>query len=191
MQRSRTPFGAVPISTIYGYEYPLANDSEVKFSKDSKKEIHSEYNSSWDYSTRSARAMSEVPMGYLSTTSDIWGSPTANLYYMPTALRDARSRSASPFEWVSSPITRVEFPRLSPAPEVRSTTTAYSGTTPWNSTGFYYSPRYPQAYRGTAATTVPYARRYMSKFDLYYPEKYPAKRFIPSYVPLRYGRRYL
>merc|ERR1711962_353019 len=141
--------------------------------------IHSEYNSSWDYSTRSARAMSEVPMGYLSTTSDIWGSPTANLYYMPTALRDARSRSASPFEWVSSPITRVEFPRLSPAPEVRSTTTAYSGTTPWNSTGFYYSPRYPQAYRGTAATTVPYARRY------------PAKRFIPSYVPLRYGRRYL
>merc|ERR1712098_419134 len=140
--------------------------------------IHSEYNSSWDYS-RSARAMSEVPLGYMSTTSDIWGSPTANLYYMPTALRDARSRSASPFEWVSSPITRVEFPRLSPAPEVRSTTTANSGTTPWNSTGFYYSPRYPQAYRGTAATTVPYARRY------------PAKRFIPSYVPLRYGRRYL
>jgi len=170
MQRSRTPFGAVPISTIYGYEYPLANDSTVDFNKESKKEIHSEFS----HYSRAARAMSEVPLGV--TTSDLW---TPNLYYTPTALREARSVSPFEFDWVSSPITRVEFPRLSPAPELRSSTTAYSGTTPWNSTGFYYSPRYPQAYRGTAATTVPYARRY------------PAKRFIPSYVPLRYGRRYL
>ena len=25
MSRARTPFGAVPISTIYGYEYPLGS----------------------------------------------------------------------------------------------------------------------------------------------------------------------
>jgi hypothetical protein len=27
MSRARTPFGAVPISTIYGYDYPLLNDT--------------------------------------------------------------------------------------------------------------------------------------------------------------------
>ena len=30
----------------------------------------------------------------------------------------------------------------------RTTTISYSSTTPWNSTGFYYSPRYPQSHRG-------------------------------------------
>merc|ERR1719206_549765 len=147
--------------------------------------IHNEYSSSWDYS-RSARAMSAEPL----TTSDVW-APVSNLYYVPTALREARS--ISPFEWVSSrsPITRVEFPSYSPPVDQRSTTIAYSGNSPWNSTGFYYSPRYPQAYRGTAATTTPYARRYMEKFDLFNWEMYPARRFVPSYVPVKYGRRYM
>ena len=67
--------------------------------------IHSEYSSSWDYS-RSARALSAEP---LLTTSDVW-APVSNLYYVPTALREARGRSISPYEWVSSqsPITRSE-----------------------------------------------------------------------------------
>ena len=30
----------------------------------------------------------------------------------------------------------------------RNTSISYSSTSPWNSTGFYYSPRYPEAYRG-------------------------------------------
>merc|ERR1712198_607770 len=156
MARARTPFGAVPISTIYGYNYPLANNSEVNFKRESKKEIHNDYSysSSWDYS-RSARAMSECPLG---VTSDSW-APVTNMYYVPSALREARSF------------------REVPLSDQRSTTIAYGGSSPWNSTGFYYSPRYPQAYRGTASTT-PYARRY------------PAKRFVPSYVPLKYGRRY-
>jgi len=33
MNRARTPFGAVPISTIYGYEYPLSNNTTVDFNK--------------------------------------------------------------------------------------------------------------------------------------------------------------
>jgi len=176
MNRARTPFGAVPISTIYGYEYPLSSNTTVDFNKnESRNRIHSEYSHSWDYS-RSARALSECP---LTTTSDVW-APVSNLYYVPTALREARGRSMSPFEWVSSqsPITRVEFPSYPPA-EQRSTTISYGGNSPWNSTGFYYSPRYPQAYRGTAATTTPYARRY------------PSRRFVPSYVPIKYGRRYM
>jgi len=175
MARARTPFGAVPISTIYGYNYPLADNSEVNFKRESKKEIHNDYSysSSWDYS-RSARAMSECPLG---VTSDSW-APVTNMYYVPSALREARSQS--PFEWVSSRITpprEVPSFREVPLSDQRSTTIAYGGSSPWNSTGFYYSPRYPQAYRGTASTT-PYARRY------------PAKRFVPSYVPLKYGRRY-
>merc|ERR1719192_171680 len=140
-----------------------------------KEEIHNDYSysSSWDYS-RSARAMSECPLG---VTSDSW-APVTNMYYVPSALREARSQS--PFEWVSSRITpprEVPSFREVPLSDQRSTTIAYGGSSPWNSTGFYYSPRYPQAYRGTASTT-PYARRY------------PAKRFVPSYVPLKYGRRY-
>ena len=31
----------------------------------------------------------------------------------------------------------------------KTTTISYSSSTPWNSTGFYYSPRYPQSHRGT------------------------------------------
>jgi hypothetical protein len=34
MSRARTPFGAVPISTIYGYDYPLTDDTaRESFSK--------------------------------------------------------------------------------------------------------------------------------------------------------------
>ena len=40
-----------------------------------------------------------------------------------------------------------------PLSDQRSTTIAYGGSSPWNSTGFYYSPRYPQAYRGRSPFT--------------------------------------
>ena len=39
-------------------------------------------------------------------------------------------------------------PPLSVA-ESSQKTVSYSGTSPWNSTGFAYTPRYPQSYRGT------------------------------------------
>ena len=30
----------------------------------------------------------------------------------------------------------------------RNTSVSFNSTTPWNATGFYYSPRYPQSHRG-------------------------------------------
>ena len=34
------------------------------------------------------------------------------------------------------------------APEPRNKTISFESTTPWNATGFYYTPRYPQSHRG-------------------------------------------
>ena len=39
-------------------------------------------------------------------------------------------------------------PALTPANESSYRTISYGGTSPWNSTGFAYTPRYPQSYRG-------------------------------------------
>lgn len=31
---------------------------------------------------------------------------------------------------------------------LRTTSIGFHSSTPWNATGFYYSPRYPESYRG-------------------------------------------
>jgi len=166
MSRARTPFGAVPISTIYGYEYPLGSKVgptvETSLTSASKHEALDPY----------------------------FTSPSLN--YMPMALRIARSpspyRETTPFEAsferdlsrkppVAPPRRKVETKRVE-APPTRNTTVTFESTTPWNATGFYYSPRYPQSHRGTASTYNALGRRY------------PVRRFVPSYVPFRYSRRY-
>ena len=43
------------------------------------------------------------------------------------------------------------------AAPIRTTSVSYAGTSPWSSTGFYYSPRYPEAYRGNFWTFLPAA----------------------------------
>lgn len=185
MQRARTPFGAVPISTIYGYDYPLADSTTATSARtESKKQVrHNEVSESVDYMMRSSRAFSADPF---------FEEATAGLSFVPHALREARSRSPSPYSYDYRATTPMRVAATIPsssryvAPDPlavdhhqqQSTTIAYGGNTPWNSTGFYYTPRYPQSYRGTASTTnLPYSRRY------------PARRFVPSYVPMRYNRK--
>jgi len=203
MSRARTPFGAVPISTIYGFDYPLSNGTTRDFSE------HAKISDSVDHLITRTRAMSEM------RSSDPYYSSMAcsGLSYMPMALRASRSitpiRDPTPLREPST--SRYTAP---PAParservkealkEVndipRTTTISYSSTTPWNSTGFYYSPRYPQSHRGTASTYYnnAYARRYFDDFNYYNPHaykldyfRYPVRRFVPSYVPFRYSRRF-
>jgi len=74
-----------------------------------------------------------------------------------------------------------EIHRATVKPEMpqRTTTMSFTSTTPWDKTGFYYSPRYPQSHKGTAST-------YSSSFS----RRYPVRRFVPSYVPFRYSRRF-
>ena len=48
---------------------------------------------------------------------------------------------------VAPPRRKVETKRVE-APPTRNTTVTFESTTPWNATGFYYSPRYPQSHRG-------------------------------------------
>merc|ERR1719412_650116 len=102
MSRARTPFGAVPISTIYGFDYPLSNgiDKVETSTKHQADEIHR------------ATVKPEMPQ--------------------------------------------------------RTTTMSFTSTTPWDKTGFYYSPRYPQSHKGTAST-------YSSSFS----RRYPVRRFVP------------
>ena len=40
------------------------------------------------------------------------------------------------------------------APEPRNKTISFESTTPWNATGFYYTPRYPQSHRGKKNTYI-------------------------------------
>jgi len=187
MSRARTPFGAVPISTIYGYDYPLSSGIN-------QKTISQKHEALDPYYTSPA---------------------TASLSFMPMALRAARTPSPfsedSPFEresYRSVPPPPVRSVR--PEPEVhirrapvldtpkRNTSVSFNSTTPWNATGFYYSPRYPQSHRGTASTYNAIGRRYFDDLDYFcpYPSfrydyfRYPVRRFVPSYVPFRYSRRY-
>jgi len=183
MTRARTPFGAVPISTIYGYDYPLRDYSANSSSR--YETSHNTVSECADSMVRASRAMSEIRSAdpyYLRSNAD-------SLSFLPSALQEAHrmSRESSPVYYrdgspvrASSPFRYSSIPPLLPssAADTDYRTISYSGTSPWNSTGFAYTPRYPQSYRGTASTSVPYARRY------------PARRFVPSYVPIRYTRRY-
>jgi len=161
MSRARTPFGAVPISTIYGYDYPLSSGINQK----TISQKHENLSDCVDYMVRSTRAFSEN-----RALDPYYTSPaTASLSFMPMALRAARTPSPfsedSPYEresYRSVPPPPVRSVR--PEPEVhirrapvldtpkRNTSVSFNSTTPWNATGFYYSPRYPQSHRGTAST---------------------------------------
>jgi len=176
MSRARTPFGAVPISTIYGFDYPLKTggvekDINVK---------HEHLSDAVDYLVRSTRAYSENRLA-----DPYYSSPAcSSLSFMPMALRDSRANTPVRDSFRESTVPPVSFPtarRIAQEiaePPPKTTTVSYESTTPWNSTGFYYSPRYPQSHRGTASTYSQFSRRY------------PVRRFVPSYVPFRYSRRY-
>jgi len=183
MQRARTPFGAVPISTIYGYDYPLRDYSNSSSRYETSN--HTNLSECADYMVQTSRAMSE------SRTFDPYylRSNAETRSFLPSALAEAHrmSRESTPVHYRdgspvrgSSPFRYTSIPPILPSSAADSDyrTISYSGSSPWNSTGFAYTPRYPQSYRGTASTSVPYARRY------------PARRFVPSYVPIRYSRRY-
>jgi len=178
----RTPFGAVPISTIYGYDYPLSNVSGEAEKQYSSK--HEKLTDCTDYLVRSSRAFSE------NRLSDPYYCNPKSLSFMPMALRVARSpspyREESPYtnkryelfeRDLFKPVAPVKKIEVKQAPEPRNKTISFESTTPWNATGFYYTPRYPQSHRGTASTYNAIGRRY------------PVRRFVPSYVPFRYTRR--
>jgi len=198
MSRARTPLGSVPISTIYGFDYPISNGIERDYSSKSILKT-SEVNTServqplWkkgtltdsvDYMVKSSRAFSENRLAdpYYSTPV------SASLSFMPMALRASRSNTPVPSsyrEFSVPPVERSTARRYVQAvPDVAPKTTSMtlSSTSPWDSTGFYYSPRYPQSHRGTAST-------YSSVGSRQYSRRYPVRRFVPSYVPFRYSRR--
>jgi len=190
MSRARTPFGAVPISTIYGFDYPLSNVATRDVSE------HAKLSDSMDY--RKTRAISEMR----STDAYYSSIGTSGLSYMPMALRASRSitpiRDPTPLREPSTcrytappPPSRSERVKeaLNEVNDIpRTTTISYSSTTPWNSTGFYYSPRYPQSHRGTASTYYnnAYARRYypnhFDDFNYYNPHAYKLDYFRMEFL---------
>jgi len=162
MSRARTPFGAVPISTIYGYDYPLSSGINQK-TISQKHEALDPY-----YTSPATASLSFMPMALRAARTP---SPfreespyDRDLFRSVTPYR-VSYREDSPFEresYRSVPPPPVRSVR--PEPEVhirrapvldtpkRNTSVSFNSTTPWNATGFYYSPRYPQSHRGTAST---------------------------------------
>jgi len=200
MSRARTPLGSVPISTIYGFEYPISNGIERDYSSKTLTD-------SVDYMVKSSRAFSENRLAdpYYSTPV------SASLSFMPMALRASRSNTPVPSSYREFSVPPVErstarsYVQAVPDVAPRTTSMTLSSTSPWDSTGFYYSPRYPQSHRGTASTyssvgSRQYSRRYFDDFNYFNPYaygnpvrsdyfRYPVRRFVPSYVPFRYSRR--
>lgn len=177
MSRARTPLGSVPISTIYGFEYPISNGIERDYNSKTLTD-------SVDYMVRSSRAFSENRLA-----DPYYSAPvSASLSFMPMALRASRSNTPVPSSYrdVSVPPVERSTARkyVQAVPEVAPKTASMtlSSSSPWDSTGFYYSPRYPQSHRGTAST-------YSSYSTPSAPRRYPVRRFVPSYVPFRYSRR--
>jgi len=185
MQRARTPFGAVPISTIYGYDYPLKDSSALSTTRQAETSQYTNISENADYMLQTSRELSQSrDSGRLIDPYNL-RSNVGSLSFLPSALETAHrmSRESTPVYYRdgSPTLSALRYSSLPPPLSVAESsqkTVSYSGTSPWNSTGFAYTPRYPQSYRGTASTSVPYARRY------------PARRFVPSYVPIRYSRRY-
>lgn len=191
MSRARTPLGSVPISTIYGFEYPISNGIERDYSsksilKTTEVKTTERVQPLWkkgtltdsvDYMVKSSRAFSE------NRLADPYYSAPASRQYEPMALRASRSNTPVPSSYREFSVPPVERSTarkyVQAVPEVAPKTASMtlSSSSPWDSTGFYYSPRYPQSHRGTASTYSSYSRRY------------PVRRFVPSYVPFRYSRR--
>jgi len=171
MSRARTPLGAVPISTIYGFDYPLTNGVARDIS-----DRHEKLTDAVDHMIRSTRAYSENRLADPYYSSDA----CSGLSFMPMALRD--SRANTPARGLSTlrdtsvpPVTRTTARKLieeTPAPAPRTATVTFNASSPWDSTGFYYSPRYPQSHRGTASTYSSYSRRYYDDYNYLNPYAY-------------------
>jgi len=213
MSRARTPLGSVPISTIYGYDYPLSNGVERDFTSKHESIVKTEtevqttgrvqplwkkgtLTDAVDYMVRSSRAFSENRLADPYYTTGVSSSSV----FMPMALRESRSNTPLPSSFRDAsvpPVERITARKLisqAPEPAPKTASMTIGSSSPWDSTGFYYSPRYPQSHRalptsltikrtttnpleGTASTYTSASRRY------------PVRRFVPSYVPFRYSRR--
>jgi hypothetical protein len=236
LTRGRTPFGEVPISCVYGFDYPWA-DETANFDQefDMRLRKHGSLKESVDNLVRTSRGMSENRL--LDDSFLYAGTGLDNSYggYWPmlregTPIRSTlRARSLSPIRNVPITIGRPTRARSPPLPPLaatprqtygrnapflsdaarrrglenvtppagrRTTSIGFSnGSNPWTSTGFYYSPRYPEAYRGTSSTCNPYAnfRRYYDQ-DINNPNRssdYFGKIKDYGYVPYKYSRRYV
>jgi len=148
----------------------------------------------YEYSYRTGRSLSPDPIslryGYRSYSIP----PTTSDYELPsfTSMKDGtfsqhvdqllrRSRA-------NSEIRNSEFSEVATSdPEIRYSSLLCSPRTPWDKTGAFYYPRYPESWRGTAASTPPLWREY------YYwsnPARYYRHRtYYPRYLP-RYRSRY-
>jgi len=195
MSRARTPLGSVPISTIYGFEYPISNGIERDYNSKTLTD-------SVDYMVRSSRAFSENRLA-----DPYYSAPvSASRLYEPMALRASRSNTPVPSSYRDISVPPVErstarkYVQAVPDVAPKTASMTLSSSSPWDSTGFYYSPRYPQSHRGTASTYSSYSRRYFDDFNYFNPYaygnpvrsdyfRYPVRRFVPSYVPFRYSRR--
>ena len=52
-----------------------------------------------------------------------------------------------------APLKNVEVKKVPELPP-RNKAVSFESTSPWNATGFYYTPRYPQSHRGKKITYI-------------------------------------
>merc|ERR1711997_1208807 len=163
-----------------GFEYPISNGVQRDFSdrhesslKTTEVQTTERVKPLWNKGKltdavesmiRSTRAYSENRLSDPYYSSDA----CSGLSFMPMALRASRAntpaRAPSTLRETSvPPVARSTARKLiQEVPDVapRTSTMTFSSSSPWDSTGFYYSPRYPQSHRGTASTYSSFSRRY-------------------------------
>lgn len=163
---------------------PLLQRADALISGDSS------YNSSWN--TQRLRDTIS-PIRATSVSPYMYDDPPLSSLAPLTGQTLYRTRPTT------APYDAVPNYRATPMRETRNTSIGYNATSPWNATGFYYSPRYPESYRGTASTKTPYSqtRKYFD-FDVMNPYRYEYFKFPYAthqrdygYVPYKYSRRAL
>merc|ERR1712106_72799 len=148
----------------------------------------------YEYSYRSGRSLSPDPKSRRYGYRSLSNPPTASDYELPSfsCLKDGsfsqhvdhllnRSRA-------NSQIRNTEFSELgSSHPDIQYSSLLCSSRTPWDRTGAFYYPRYPESWRGTAVSSPALRREYHYWTN---PTRYYRHRtFYPRYLP-RYRSRY-
>ncbi|XP_023346952.1 uncharacterized protein LOC111715808 isoform X1 [Eurytemora carolleeae] len=131
----------------------------------------------YEISSRYARSCSPQSFSYSSLRRESLSEHVDSLIARSRIHDQIRASSLEPFSDIAE------------LPTIRTSTIVCTPLSPWNKTGEFYYPRYPESWRGTAATTPLRGDYYYwsnparyYRYRDFYPRHfyYPSRRYYPS-----------